>query len=395
MHSLISNIVRISLLSGAVLMLHGCGKNEVGQNGDMSNEVGTHGDMSAAAPPDLALSSSGSGSDGGSAPQRILFVGDSFTHGRYAPVRQYQSGGVVGDANGTPLVIDENFGQTGARAEVAPETGPWGGIPGIFARIAAEVGLPYEVHLEAISETSLENNYAVAKSVIAQPIWNAVVLQELSTRPLSSTLTMDTTSNPSNFCGSVQTIEAAVHAAAPAAEVYLYETWARADMAMQLAGAPTQANFAAAYAEDLVTISDAYHDIYYRAATLDGHIAAVAPVGEAWMLAWNAGVANPDPFVGTSTAPSLWYGLNATNDPMIKTADERHPSIYGAYLSALVLLRQIAGVDVTTLGGNELAAKDLGIASAIAVALQGAAATAVAQENTTVYASGDPCTVTK
>ena len=114
--------------------------------------------------------------------QRILFVGDSFTHGRYAPVRMYNSGSNGNSTTGSKYVVDENYGQTGARKEL--ENGPWGGIPGIFAELAEESGLSYDVHIEAISETSLEKNYAAAAGVIAQSKWNAVVLQELSVRIL-------------------------------------------------------------------------------------------------------------------------------------------------------------------------------------------------------------------
>src|ERR1700729_1313952 len=82
----------------------------------------------------------------------ILFVGDSFTHGRYLPVRTYNS------ANMT----DENYGQSGARAETSAEPGPYGGIPGIFKEFTTEASLTYTVAIEAISATSLQNNYAAA-----------------------------------------------------------------------------------------------------------------------------------------------------------------------------------------------------------------------------------------
>ena len=50
--------------------------------------------------------------------------------------------------------------------------------------------------------------------------------------------------------------------------------------------------------------------------------------------------------------------------------DHYHPSIYGAYLSAIVLFTQIAMVSQTELQANELAAHDLGISPADAVRLQ-------------------------
>lgn len=50
------------------------------------------------------------------------------------------------------------------------ETGPGGGIPGIFAEVAYEADLPYNVHIEAISETNLITNYDAAQSVIDEPL---------------------------------------------------------------------------------------------------------------------------------------------------------------------------------------------------------------------------------
>jgi len=327
--------------------------------------------------------------------QRVLFVGDSFTHGRYTPVRLYGGGGTTGATVGSALVVDENYGQTGARAESASETGPDGGIPGIFAELAVEAGLNYDVHIEAISSTSLGKNYAAAPTVIAQGQWSAVVLQEISTRPITGTLTGDSTSNPSNFCTSVQTIEAAVHGAAPSAKVYLYETWPRADMAQTLSGSTTAPGFAASYAVNLTALGNAYHNVYYRAAAADGKIAGVAPAGEVWMLAWVEGVANANPYTGTSSLPVFTYGVNATNNPVITSADYSHPSVYGAYASALVIFQQLTGVDVRTLGGSEKAAAALGISSAVAVQLQTVAWETVTQESATpVNQTVDPCTVT-
>ncbi len=324
--------------------------------------------------------------------QHLLFVGDSFTHGRYTPVRPYNSGGSEGNA-GSHLVVDENYGQTGARAELEP--GPWGGIPGIFAELASEANLAYDVHIEAISETSLQNNYAVASGVIDQTKWDVVVLQELSTRPLPYSLTNDPTSDPHNFCQSVKTIESGVHGAAPAANVYLYETWPRADLAEALSDSQSAPDFATNYQANLMQLGAFYHNVYYSAAAHDGAIAGVAPAGEAWLRAWGEGVANANPFTVASALPVLWYGLNATNDPPITAPDYIHPSVYGAYLSALVLFQQITGTDVRQLGANETAAAQLNIPGAVVKQLQQIAWESVTQENSApIDQTVDPCTLT-
>ncbi|MEK6346489.1 MAG: hypothetical protein V4764_03355 [Burkholderia sp.] len=361
-----------------------------GGDGNSGGQAAASSGATASSSPSSSPSSSASTAN----VQHLLFVGDSFTHGRYAPVRPYHAGGAAGSTSASTLVVDENYGQTGARAELEP--GPWGGIPAIFAQLAAEAGLHYDVHIEAISQTSLAKNFAAASGVIAQPGWNAVVLQELSAKPLPAALTGSSVSNPKDFCASVQTIERAVHGAAPHANVYLYAPWARADLAQTLAGSTSASGFAAQYQTALTALSDANHDAYANAAAADGAIAGVAPAGEAWRLAWNQGVANPDPFVATNASlPLLWYGLNAVNDPQISAPDYLHPSANGAYLAGLVLYTQITGSDPTRFGAGEVAAQQLGIPGALAVRLQQIAAQAVAQESAALINSTAPAPCTQ
>ena len=115
---------------------------------------------------------------------------------------------------------------------------------------------------------------------------------------------------------------------------------------------------------------------YRCAAQRDGKVAGVAPTGEAWRRAWDEGLANPDPFQSSpSSLPILWYGINAVNDPPITRPDYHHPSVYGAYLSGLVLFVQITGADVRKLGACELVAAKLGYPrrACIAVAAGGLA----------------------
>jgi len=295
-------------------------------------------------------------------------VGDSFTHGRYAPVRQFNAQ-KPGEPWRPPLIIDENYGQTGERAQSDREHGPWGGIPGIFSELADQMHLNYEVHIEAISETSLERNYKAASDVIAQPSWQAVVLQEISAKPLPRSLTMSPHSDPPGFWASVRTIERAVHAVSPSASIFLYETWPSADLAQQLAGDPTQPEFHERYLAVLDEIADMNLASYRCAARRDGRIAGIAPVGEAWRRAWSDGLANPDPFQ-SSSLPGLWYGLNAVNDPPISRPDHHHPGVYGAYMSGLVLFVQMTGKDVRKLGETERAATRLGIPGDVAARMQ-------------------------
>ena len=320
----------------------------------------------------------------------VLFVGDSFTHGRYTPVRTFNAE-IPGEPLQPPQVIDENYGQTGERKELEP--GPWGGIPGIFSELAQQMHLSYAVHLEAISATSLKKNYNAASDVIAQAGWQAVVLQELSVKPLPRSLTNSELSDPPGFWASVQTIEQAVHLVAPKAQIFLYETWASGDLAKEIAGDAAQPDFHEKYMMALDDILDMNLASYRCAAQRDGKVAAVAPAGEAWRRAWDDGLANPDPFQSSpSSLPLLWYGINAVNDPPIKRPDYHHPSLYGAYLSGLVLFVQITRADVRKLGASEQVAVRLGIPGEFASRLQQEAWLAVKRRpRTTAATANNPC----
>lgn len=96
-----------------------------------------------------------------------------------------------------------------------------------------------------------------------------------------------------------------------------------------------------------------------------GGIAGIVPVGEAFMRAILAGVATADMYASdalTDGLMDLWFN------------DGTHPSVYGAYLSALTLFGTITGMDPRRLGALEQAARDLGISSREAVLLQQVAA---------------------
>lgn len=332
--------------------------------------------------------------------RHILFVGDSYTHGRYLPVRTYNSTpgtGGLGSTAASAQVVDENFNTSVlARQESEPgETGPWGGIPGIFAEFASEAGLAYDVHLEAISATTLKTNYKAAGPVIAQPLWDAVVLQEATFQVIPSALTGNGNSNPASFCSAVDTIESGIHAVAPNAQVYLYATGAPADTAYQLTTAAGPFSNKA-YLSSLSTLTAAYHDAYLSAALHNGLIAGVAQTGDAWALAWAQGAANANPYEVGANGISLTFNYQGGSMPSTRNtptdAGFHHPSIYGAYLNALVLFQKITGTDARTLGATEQAAATLGISPTIAIQLQSIASTSILQQSPSLLPSSfDPC----
>jgi hypothetical protein len=93
--------------------------------------------------------------------------------------------------------------------------------------------------------------------------------------------------------------------------------------------------------------------------------AGIAPVGEAFLLAVQSGMATRD----------MW-ALDALTDGLIDLwfDDGTHASKYGSYLSALTLYGTLTGLNPYLLGANEIAARDLGISATDAVALQRIAA---------------------
>ena len=273
-------------------------------------------------------------------PTVILFVGNSFFHGAFEPVLSYNN----------QAVTDENFqpDRTGQRRrKYEREQRPWGGIPGIFKKLTDEAGLNYEVHLEAISGQTLKFHYDSALAVIQQPRWDRVVLHDYSTGPVPARHS----GQPARFFTYATKLEQAVHTANPAAQVYLYQTWARADLTYP-AGQPYSRLPLDSMTADL-------HRAYYQEAAQDKHIAGVAPAGDAWLRAVRQGVADPNPYDAPEPGKVDLWGR-----------DHYHPSTYGAYLNACVLLAEITGKDPRRLGRQEQAAAALGIAPDVAVRLQ-------------------------
>jgi Secretion system C-terminal sorting domain len=269
---------------------------------------------------------------------RVLFVGNSFTHGQFTPALYYNSGAIT----------DLNYGLPASdpRAHDASMPNAFGGVPGIFKKFTTQAGLNYDVQIEAISGKTLQYHHTNALSVIGQAGWDKVVLQEQSTRPVP-----DIRGGSASLFYTYSTLlEQAIHTANPAAQVYLYQTWGRPDFTYP-SGQPYSGLPIDSMTRDL-------HNAYYRAFTTNGHFTAVAPVGDAFLRAIRAGVAMRDPYNPDASKVNLW------------NVDYVHPSAWGSYLSACVLFYQLTGVDPRTLGSSEQAAAALGITPTQAVALQ-------------------------
>ncbi|TGE29547.1 DUF4886 domain-containing protein [Hymenobacter metallicola] len=277
------------------------------------------------------------------APTTILFVGNSFFHGRYNPVFNYNSQAITIERVGKQKI------------------GAWGGIPAIFKKFADQAGLPYEVHLQCINGESLKLHYDSARHILQQPRWNTVVLQEHSMYPVPARRG----GKPDTFRDYSTRIEQAVHQANPAARLYFYQTWARADQTYPpgkaYSGLP------------LDSMTQDLHRGYYGAAQANGHFTGVAPAGDAWLRAVQAGVALRNSYQPEAGKLNLWG------------EDHYHPSQWGSYLNACVLFGEITGYDPRRLGPHEQAAAALGIVPADAVRLQRIAAEQVLAARPTAF----------
>lgn len=172
----------------------------------------------------------------------ILFVGNSYTHGRYDPALNYNAGAasnpsgsvvhdllcpgtgttctsgvedtapVVPTTSNTPggtLAAQLGYLQNNPSSQYT-EVGPFGGVAGIFLQFTEEAGLDYNVSLIAVSSATLtgySNNTgseAGDLSLIENSKYSKVVLQDQSFQPLPTTITVNgqsvpTRGNPTSF----------------------------------------------------------------------------------------------------------------------------------------------------------------------------------------------------
>lgn len=194
-------------------------------------------------------------------------------------------------------------------------------------------------------------------------------------------------------CTATRTIPANAKANAEA-KVYVEHTWARPDMvaahkctrpdittmdgrpkldpgcANGTDGDPATGQSTLYYtsnvsdAANLRDMTTDMHAAFHSAAASNRKLAGVLPVGNAFQRAVDTNQVKSTNFYnaeGTydeSGLLSLWW------------LDRTHPSVHGAYLSALVIYGSLTGRDPREFGSSEQASRDLGIAAADALMLQ-------------------------
>jgi hypothetical protein len=252
----------------------------------------------------------------------ILFIGNSFTFGAGSPVQKWRPA----------LVTDLNHEGIG-------------GVPALFSAFTRQAGLDYDVSLETHPGAGLDWHLQHKRDVIASRPWDVAVMHGYST--LDSARPGD----PATLVATAREMADLLAGGNPKVQVHLTATWSRPDQTYVATGHW--------YGKPITAMA---HDVragYDKAAAGSKVITSVIPVGEAFLRAIDAGVADGNPYDGITPGQiDLW------------TRDHYHASTEGYYLEALMVFGDITGRDPRTLGPGECAAFELGMTPATAKALQ-------------------------
>ncbi len=252
----------------------------------------------------------------------ILFIGNSFTYAQGSAVHFYRAN----------TVTDLNDGGIG-------------GLPALFKSFTTEAGLDYDVYLETQPGIGLDWHLEHKSAVIAQRPWDSVVMHGYSL------LDADKPGDPALLVDTVRRMSELLRKRNPAVEIRVMSTWPRADQTYPAGGAwhgkPIEA-----MARDL-------RAGYDKAQAATPGLKPVIPVGDAWIRAMQAGVADPNPYDGIDFGKvDLW------------TWDHYHASNFGYYLEALVVFGSVTGLDPRSLSETECSGYELGLSRPEVAALE-------------------------
>jgi hypothetical protein len=243
----------------------------------------------------------------------ILFIGNSFTYAQGSAVHYYRASTVT-DLNGQGI----------------------GGMPALFKSFTTEAGLDYDVYLETQGGVGIDWHLAHKSDVVGKRAWDSVVMHGYSTLDASKP------GDPALLVDTVGRMAKLLRERNPAVEIRVMATWPRADQVYDSHGAW--------YGK---TIEAMDHDLragYDKATAGTPGLKPVIPVGDAWMRAIQAGVADANPYDGIDAGKvDLW------------TWDHYHASTYGYFLETLVVFGSVTGLDPRSLGENECSGYELGL----------------------------------
>lgn len=252
----------------------------------------------------------------------ILFIGNSFTYADKSPVHFYRADTVT-DLNSQGI----------------------GGMPALFKSFTTQAGLSYDVYLETEPGVGIDWHLDHKSGVVGQRPWDSVVMHGYST------LDPKNPGDPAVLVDTVRRMSELLRTRNPAVEIRVMATWPRADQTFDPKGAW--------YGKPIEAMA---HDVragYEKAAAATPGLKPVVPVGDAWIRAMQAGVADADPYDGIEAGKvDLW------------SYDNYHASSFGYYLEALVVFGSVTGLDPRSLGDNECSGFELGLSQAQVGALQ-------------------------
>lgn len=251
----------------------------------------------------------------------VLFIGNSFLFGSGSAVRFYRADTVT-DLNNEGI----------------------GGVPALFKSFTQQVGLDYDVSLETRGGSGLDFHLANKLTEIGSRPWDNVVMHGFSL------LDAEKPRDPAKLVATSKQMAEFLRGKNPKVNIFLISTWPRADNVYPEKGAW--------HGQSVETMTRDVRAAYDQAAKNAG-IKTVIPVGESWLRAMQAGVADPNPYDGIDAGKlNLW------------TYDSYHASTHGYYLQALVVFGALTGRDPRSLGDGECSAYELGMSRPETRALQ-------------------------
>ncbi len=272
------------------------------------------------------------GSMQASADTSVLFIGNSFTFGSGSATKHYRASSVT-DLNNLGI----------------------GGVPALFKSFADQAGLDFEVALETEPGSGLDFHLENRLGLIGRRPWDIVIMHGYST------LDREAHGNPQKLIRTAVEMSDFLREKNPAVDLYMTATWSRADQTY-----PENTPWAGKPIDQMGKDVRAGYDQAAKAAG----VMSVNPVGDAWNLAMETGVADENPYNGIDAGKlDLW------------TYDHYHASNYGYYLHALVVFGNVTGRDPRSLGENECSAYELGLSVTQTKALQQIAYDQLAKEN--------------
>ena len=189
----------------------------------------------------------------------VLFIGNSFTFGAGSPVQKWRPE-IVTDLNHEGI----------------------GGVPALFKSFTAQAGLDYDVSLETHPGIGLDWHLQNKHDALVSRPWDVVVMHG------QSTLDFDAPGNPAKLVATTKQMAELLISVNPKVEIHLTATWPRADQTY-----PETGHW---HGQPIGAMARDVRAGYDKAKATSPAITSVIPVGDAWMRAFDTGVADPNPY---------------------------------------------------------------------------------------------------